>query len=154
MAKGDHIKNGDTIARYVPGGRIDKGRPMAKAYELSDTDKKAESPHLSVNWLEFFADKNTQGQVDEVRAILDKKLKIKKSACLALLNIENIHLKLAQNGLTVSILHWPDVTECYNDQSHSGIFFDVERDADVIALALSQINCNVVPDRKPDEPAA
>jgi hypothetical protein len=144
--KGDKVPDTDTIARYCPFGRLsESGRPTKAAFALTDSDRADDNPHLSVNWFEYFRNKSREEQVNEVRAILAKKLsRVGGQAKLALTKVSEIRSKVREADIDVRILHWPDKQpNFYNDVSHAGIF-DVEAEEDVIALKLSQIKFEMV----------
>ena len=70
-------------------------------------------------------------------------------AILVLLKVNDIHRKMREIDRSVDVRHWPmDGTgptgNSYNDESHSGIF-GVETNPEVTALALSQVECEIVP---------
>lgn len=140
--KGNVIPDSDIVSRYCSFGKLSEtDRPTKAAFELSDSDREDDNPHLSVNWLDYFKGKSREEQISEVRsAFVDKGYKLGGNAKFALVKVSEIHEKTREAGVNVRVLHWPDGT----DKSHSGIF-DVENDPDVIALKLSQMNCEMVP---------
>ena len=127
---------------------------MKVAFELAESDYNQEAPHLSANWLEYFEEMHKTGQIDSVRQILAQKFKrVGAKAKLALLQVSDIHRKMTEVDHTVHVLHWPmsgagPRGNAYNDVSHTGIF-GVETAPDIIALALSQVACEMVPARAP-----
>lgn len=145
--RGDNIPERDTISRYCPFTKISEitGKPSGDAFKLKSGDFKSENPHVSVNWLEYFAGKEKEIQINEVRNVLSIKMKggIGGRSKLALLKVAAIHKCFENSGCNLRILHWPDITDDYDDQSHAGIF-DVESDPDVIADMIAQVECELV----------
>lgn len=149
----DKISPGNTISRYCGFQTLSEetGYPTADAYKLSDTDRKHTPPYLSFNWLEYFQGKKRTEQIDEIRTILNKKMRrIGTQARLALLAVEEIHqeFKYAQENPNIDLQHLPVETPEWNDPSHCGLFWDIDQDEDVIAALLAQIPCNLVPAKK------
>ena len=140
--KGDQIPKTDTVSRYCSASRIsESGRPLMTAFQLSNSDLARNNPHLSVNWLEYFSNRSKEVQIDEIKRIFARKMNVRATAKFALINVSKIHENVAEVRQAVRVLHWPDIEN--KDDSHAGIF-DVEADPDVIAQALSRINCEMV----------
>ena len=149
----DKISPGNTISRYCGRQTLSEetGYPTANAYKLSGTDRKHTPPYLSFNWLEYFKGKKRTEQIDEIRTILNKKMRrIGTQARLALLAVEEIHqeFKYAQENPNIDLQHLPVETPEWNDPSHCGLFWDIDQDEDVIAALLAQIPCSLVPAKK------
>ena len=149
----DKISPGNTISRYCGATTLSQvtGYPTADAYKLSDTDRKHNPPYLSFNWLEYFKGKTEIEQIDEIRIILNKKMRrIGTQARLALLAVEEIHkeFKNAQENPNIELQHLPVETPEWNDPSHCGLFIDIDQDEDVIAALLAQVPCKLVPAKK------
>jgi|GEM_PF-797505 len=145
--KGDDIPKTDSISRYCPYSRLSEitGKPTGAAFQLKTKDIQSEiQPHISVNWLEYFDGKERANQIEEIRIILSKKMKIGTQAKLALLNVGAIYRKFESSEYSPRVLHWPDHTDYYDDPSHAGIF-DVESDPDVIADMIAQIDSELIP---------
>ncbi len=140
--QGEPIPEADTVSRYCSVTRLSElnGKPLGTAFQL----RKGE-PYISVNWLEFFADLSKEQQIDEVRAVLAKKMrKIGSTARLALLNVGAVQEGFPSTVGQVRVLHEPVSTPEYDDPSHAGIF-DLEPDPDLVADMLAQIDCDMVP---------
>ncbi len=145
--KGDSIPESDTISRYCSYTKISEtGKPLGAAFRLKSSALQSENPHISVNWLEFFNDKDREGQIEEIRTILSKKMKggIGGQAKLALLKVAAIYDYFGSSNYNIRVLHWPDRTDDYDDPSHAGIF-DVGSDPDVIADMIAQVASELVP---------
>jgi len=145
--QGDKIPETDTISRYCPPTKISEtGKPLGYAFMLSASDlkPKSEKPYISVNWLEYFNETDREGQIQEIRDILLKKLKISSKAKLALLKINLIYEHFKNSEYNPKILHWPEQTDVYSDPSHAGIF-DIETDPDIIADMIAQVETEIVP---------
>ncbi len=76
--KGDLIPESDTICRYCRRGTLSDitGKPTGASFQLRERDLQSENPHISVNWLDFFNDKDKEGQIEEIRTILSQKMRI------------------------------------------------------------------------------
>lgn len=144
--QGEAIPREDSVARLCGETKLseDKKRTLAGAWKLSSSDRKSPEPHLSVNWLEFFANACREEQLENIRHILAKKMsRVPRNGRLAVLTVEEIHRAVSEVGQSVRVLHQPSDQLEVEDLSHSGIF-DVEQDEDVIAQALSRADCELV----------
>ena len=149
--QGDGINYKHTVTRLCGRTKVsaDGSRTLTAAWQLRSSDRASPTPHLSVNWLEFFSGRERSAQIEAIRSVLAGKLNVKAQACLALVPVGEIHRVVNEAGKGVRVLHWPDVHFEYADMSHAGIF-DVEQDEDVIAQALSRVECELVPARSTD----
>lgn len=142
----DPIPHIDDITRLCGGSHIDPETgsigPGAFMLKEKDTDRS-----LSVNWLNYFQ-LNRESQVDEVRRVLTKKIRVRTSARLAVLNVgQAINSVQDATGGTASILilHAPDSLESqWDDPSHSGIY-GLYIDDDISAVALSEKIIEIYP---------
>lgn len=144
--KGDLIPESDTIARYCPVSKLSEetGKPTGTAFKPSERDLQSVNPHISVNWLEYFKDKKKEEQIVEIRTILSKKMnKIGNNAKLSLVKVKAIYEQFDNTEFKIRILHWPDTTDKYDDQSHAGIF-DIESNPEVIADMLALVESEMV----------
>lgn len=145
--KGDLIPHSDTISRYCAPMTLSEktGKPTGQSF-IRKSDLRFANPHISVNWLEYFSDKEKSEQIEAVRAILSKKMKLAKNAKLTLMKVGSIHEQFALDpDLAVRVLHWPD--DQNDDPSHAGIF-DIESDPDVIGDMLAIVEAELLPARR------
>jgi hypothetical protein len=127
----------DHIARYCSKLRCDEnGKPTGTAFYLRPTDS-----YLSVDWLNILSG-SRQEQIEQVREVISKRLKISIFGRIAVLKIGSICDYVAKNTgdkRILKVLHHPDGEHC--GPSHSGIhdmIIDMEIIADLIAEVIEE----------------
>lgn len=108
---GRPLLDADHIARYCRPACVDPNdnAPLACAFQI----RKSET-FLSVNWLEYFDVSSEAEAVDEVRAVLRKKLGLKKRGRIAVLNVGDAR---GATECDLRVTHQPTG----DDGSHAGI---------------------------------
>ena len=132
--KGDRIPDQDHIARLCKPQTVADGQIQASAFKV-----KAVEESLSVNWLEFLNCSSREQEITELRKILARKLEVKSSAKIAVLNVGTVCKKVltgSPDRRLIKALHDPEL----EDPSHSGIY-DLKEDDELIAeLILESVN--------------
>lgn len=128
---GEQLPDDDHVAYYCSSSKIDgRGLPSARAFLPRDHEN-----HLSVNWLERFEEPDRPSAVARVRLVLDKKIKIRPSGQLAVLNVgEAKNAARGAGNTTLGVEHRPE--PC--DPSHAGITGYSSGDM-VVGLALQSL---------------
>jgi len=124
--KGDHLPKQDHIARLCLQKTISDGQIQATAFQLRKTDE-----YLSANWVEFLNCSDREREIKVLRDIYPKKLTVKRTAKIAILNVGEVIDKVKNetpDGRTLRVLHNPNEV----DPSHSGIY-DLNQDDVVIS---------------------
>ena len=116
--KGDELQSGDHVARYCKPSSVQDDLPTVTAFEIKEA-----GGHLSVNWLEYFAEAESQSPCELIPYVRDAFLKkgftLRPSGRFAVLSVGLSTQRIASaQDRTVSFLHWPED----DDESHSGIF--------------------------------
>ncbi len=126
---GDPLPREDNVSRYCRPGAVDKGLPMAAAFE-----PKTGEEYLSVNWLEFFGAQDLKAAVDCVRdAFLKKGYRVRPKGAFATLNVGAAINAVSEAAAGLArIEHLP----LANDESHSGIFGYTADDKFAVAVGL------------------
>lgn len=98
---------------------------------------------LSVNWLEFFELHSREGSISALRKTYYSKFnRIGARAKLAVLNIGEVCdkiLKESPDRRKLEILHDPEITQEYEDPSHSGIYHLCHDDELIAELILETV---------------
>jgi hypothetical protein len=93
---------------------------------------------LSVNWLEFFKSSDRKEQISKIRKVYNKKLNVRKSARIAVLNVGdvcgNVQTK-SPDARELEVLHAPSS----HDPSHSGIYGLRQNDELIAELILETV---------------
>lgn len=124
--KDDPIPDTNHIARYCKPTHISDGKIQATAFMLREGEES-----LSVNWLEFLNCTNRESEIEEIRNIYSKKLKVGVNAKIAVLNVGEARekvIKESQDRRKLEVLHNPE----NDDPSHSGIY-NSKQDNELIA---------------------
>lgn len=142
--KGDVIPDIDHVARLCKGSSINEdGTVAASAFVLRQSED-----YLSVNWLEYFSQLDRAGQLNEIRSVFAKKMKISNTNRLAILNV-GLSRHAVREGTTsrrdLAFLHEPE-NHPHVDESHSGIF-EIGSDDLAVVESLAASVTNVVPAR-------
>lgn len=126
------LPDGDHISRYCKPTTIDEsGLPLAAAFELRQGEE-----HLSVNWLEYFSERDLSNAVEQVReAFSSKNYRVRSNGRFAVLNVGEAK-KAVQAAIehALRIEHLPSD----NDRSHAGIFGYTANDL-VVAMELKAL---------------
>ena len=69
------------VARYCPPRRTENGLPHAAAFK-----PRVGEGYISVNWLEFFGERDAAANIEHVRAAVGKKLRLSRHGLFAVLN--------------------------------------------------------------------
>lgn len=144
--KGDIVPDADHVTRLCGGSHIrEDGTIAATAYKPRPGET-----YLSVNWLEFFADKDREAALAEVRRALAAKRTIGSTSRLAISNVGGLRDFVRQESAArteLTVRHEPenDPDRLY-DPSHSGIYGIPEDDMAVPELIASNV-ASVVPAR-------
>ena len=108
------LSDEDHVSRYCKPSTVDDGSPLAAAFTLRDGE-----PYLSVNWLEFFGEKNQKAAIDNVRnAFARKGFGVRPNGLFAVLNVDaakSAAFECSQMDLCINHMPYSD------DPSHSGI---------------------------------
>ncbi|MBI5902074.1 MAG: hypothetical protein HZB84_01130 [Deltaproteobacteria bacterium] len=94
---------------------------------------------LSVNWLESLNCSSREQEITELRRILARKLDVKSSAKIAVLNVGAVRKKVlteSSDRRNIEVLHDPTPV----DQSHSGIYNLKHDDEEIAELILETVN--------------
>ena len=120
---GDIVPTEDHISRYCSPLRCtEEGQVTGAAFQLREIDE-----YLSVNWLEYLQQAIWQEKIQEVRRVLNSKLRLTANAKIAVLNVGDIidHVRTkSPDHRNLSVLHEPieDDPSQEDDLSHSGIY--------------------------------
>lgn len=130
--KSAKIPDKDHVARYCSPKHISGEEIQATAFML-----KVEEEYLSVNWLEYFRCNSRESEINELRKIYSKKLTMRASARVAVLNVGEVCekvLKESSDRRRIEILHDPTPPTPFHtgDPSHSGIY-NLRNDDEFIA---------------------
>lgn len=131
MAKNDVIPNEHHVSHLIGRSKIhdEDDRIDGSAFCLRDREE-----YLSVNWLEFLQLANREEQIQEVRKVLQKKMKqIGATSILAVLNV-GITKEAVSHRTKIRFLHDPSKI----DFSHSGIFDLIEEEKAVIGDLIAE----------------
>ena len=131
--KGDKIPGQNNVARFCRPWQAPDGHVEATAFMV-----RPDESSLSVNWLEFLKCSNREKEIAELRKIYSLKFTVGSRARIAILNVGEVCekvLKESPDGRNLEILHDPEFTEKYSDQSHSGIY-NLRYDDELIAELL------------------
>jgi hypothetical protein len=123
---GENVPDSDHISRLCnPSNFDDDGEIDIGAFQLK-MKKDGIEPYLSVNWLEYFRIPEREKQIEILREVLSKKLKrVPTNARIVVLNVGDICKRVhdgTDDNHIIEVLHQPEQTPEYNDESHSGIF--------------------------------
>jgi len=128
--KGDQLPAGDHVARFCARKYSSESEGVDPGAFMLRKDEN----HLSVQWLEYLKKAGRQEEIDEVREIFAKHLKIKPPAKIAVLNVGKTCEHVAwESEYRIRILHQPDEAA----EAHSGIF-GTEQDAELIAELITE----------------
>lgn len=127
---GDPLPDNAHVAHYCSRGQIDDdGRPAAHAFLPRKSEK-----YLSANWLEYFGVPHATA-IECVRGALGKKLTLRRSGRLAVLNVGAAKKAVRDvANETLSVEHQPEE----EDPSHSGIG-GYTRDDMLVGTALQSV---------------
>lgn len=119
--KDDPIRDGHHVTRLCTTTKLnnDQTRPIAAAFILNGHE------YLSVNWVEYFGLPNREDAIEQIRQWLSRKLDLRPSYRLALLNVGDLIARVKADTLgtvILKVLHRPDEPEQKPDPSHAGIF--------------------------------
>jgi len=108
---GGPLPDSDHIARYCRPGCVNQydNVPLACAFQI----RKGEA-FLSVNWLEHFDASSEAGAIDEIRAVLRRKLRLRMRGRIAVVNVRDARDATERE---FQVTHQP--TD--NDRLHAGI---------------------------------
>ena len=128
--KDDALPCGDHVARFCKRKYItESGNVGPGAFML----KKDES-YLSVQWIEILGKQNHQEEIDEVKEIFSRHLKIRPPAKIVVLNVgKTCDHVMRKSAYIIRVLHQPEQF----DGAHSGIF-DTNQDHEKIAELIKQ----------------
>nr|WP_143023870.1 hypothetical protein [Pseudomonas benzenivorans] len=133
---GPLLPGDDHVTRLCGGSHIDPetGGPSPGAFMLRQGET-----YLSVNWLEYFVQRNHEDRLLEIRQVLATKRAVRDSARLALLNIGRAIQHVGANP-SLSVTHEPiGPPSPWSDPSHSGINNIQESNSQVVAERLCQV---------------
>jgi hypothetical protein len=120
--KGDPVPIQNHISRCCFASKCTEGGQVTgAAFQLRETEE-----YLSVNWLEYLQRTNRRDEIQEVRRVLNSKLKLTANAKIAVLNVGDIlnHVCInSPDNRNLSVLHEPlEDDPVAKDPSHSGIY--------------------------------
>lgn len=134
---GDPVPTQDHISRCCFASKCtEEGQVTGAAFQLREGIDK----YLSVNWLEYLQQVNRQEEIQEVRRVLNSKLRLTANAKIAVLNVGDIlnHVRTkSPDNRNLSVLHEP----IEDDLSHSGIYgfkYDDPMIGDLIAEVVQE----------------
>ena len=115
---GDPVPIHNHISRCCFASKCtEEGQVTGAAFQLREGVDK----YLSVNWLEYLQQANRQEEIQEVRRVLNSKLRLTANAKIAVLNVGDIldHVRTnSPDNRNLNVLHEP----IEDDPSHSGIY--------------------------------
>jgi hypothetical protein len=132
--KGEIIPDSDNIARLCKPSTAPDGVIQASAFLLKDSEES-----LSVNWLEFLDCTNRLSEIIEMQRVYARKLKVGRSAKIAILNVGEIRDLVrteTQDNRNIEVLHDPD--ELHDDPSHSEVV-NMRPDNEFIAELICEV---------------
>jgi hypothetical protein len=116
--KGETIPDQHHIARFCKPTQAPNGQVQATAFMLRPGEES-----LSVNWLEFLSTSSREAEIEELRNIYSRKLKVGTGARIAALNVGDMRAEVlaeSPDRRNLRVLHDPQYGTV-NDPSHSGI---------------------------------
>lgn len=131
--KGDRLPDQDHVSRYCAPQTAPDGQPTGASFML-----KPGHDFLSVNWLEYFASRDQQAQLTQLRQEIRMNLAV--NGKFAVLNVGEVVDYVKENGpdnRLLSVLHEPND----DNPSHSGIHgygFEDDWVADLIAEVVQE----------------
>jgi len=142
--KGDLIPEQHHISRYCSATKCtENGEITGAAFLLRPTDRL-----LSVNWLQSFHLASRQEEINEVRRILNLKLRLGVKAKIAVLNVGEVlnyvHIQ-SPDSRNLIVLHDPEE----NDPSHTGIY-GYRYEDHLIADLIAEVVQTTYPAREPN----
>jgi len=143
--KGDALPDTDHVSRYCGGAQVKPdGTPSGKAFRLRML-RDGPEPYLSVNWLEFLEKADRTGEIEEIRQVLSRKLRLGSRAKIAVLNVgetvDHVH-RNSEDRRVLRVSHEPETNP--PDPSHSGIH-NLRLDDELIAELIAQTIKKVYP---------
>jgi hypothetical protein len=137
--KGDVVPDADHVTRLCGGSHLrEDGTIAATAYKPRPGET-----YLSVNWLEFFQDKDREGALAEVRSALAGKRKVGGTSRLAISNVGSMRAVIRQESSTrteLTVRHEPEEgPERPADPSHSGLYGILDDDMTVPELIAANV---------------
>lgn len=136
---GESLPDAHHVARFCDRKFCaEDGTVAAGAFML-----RAGEPYISVQWLERLARPDRAGEIEEVREVFSKHLKIRRSTQIAVLNagVTRSHVAL-ESGFQIDMRHQPEA----GDEAHSGIF-GTEQDGELIAELILETIQEIHPAR-------
>ena len=127
--KGETIPDQHHLARFCKPTQAPNGQIQATAFMLRPGEES-----LSVNWLEFLNCSSREIEIEELRNIFSRKLKVGMGARVAALNVGEMCAKVlteSPDRRNLRVLHDPQYGIVY-DPSHSGIY-NLKPDDELIA---------------------
>ena len=115
------VPDGDHVARYCRPLAVPKGKVTSQAFYLRpETEAQAEEKYLSVNWLEYFGDRDKKIAMRHVRSAFEKTFDPSEKGRYAILQVSRIIDLGAQLNppRPMSVMHLPNP----DNPCHSGIF--------------------------------
>jgi hypothetical protein len=131
---GPALPDAHHVARYCPPRRTENGLPHAAAFR-----PRVGEGYISVNWLEFFGERDAAANIEHVRAAVGKKLRLSRHGLFAVLNVGAARAAII--GAELCIEHMP--TD--GDPSHAGIHTRESLDIAVELRALVAASGDVHP---------
>lgn len=125
------LPDADHFSRYCKPSDVENGAPLSTAFQLRENE-----PYLSVNWLEFFGEKNQKSAVAQVRKAFQRKsYTLKANGRFAVLNVNAAKQAVKEHTrITLRIEHMPES----DDESHSGIHGYTQEDL-TVAIELAAL---------------
>ena len=133
----DKVPDKDHIARLCLPSKIEDEKIQASAFMLRKDEKE-----LSVNWLEFLNCTDRDDEISEIRNVYSAKFTVSKTAKLAVLNVGELRMKIAEESpdhRTLEVVHTPIISSGpdLGDPSHSEIY-NLMPDNELIAELILQ----------------
>ena len=126
----DTLPDSSHVLRYCSPKHVSKEIIKAPAFCFRPGEE-----FLSVNWMEYF-DKPVKGQVDEIRAALSRKLKLKPKGRFARLQVSVMKERIQ----SAQVKHIPEP----EDPSHAGIYTAGQNNRGIILELANMIKSDDV----------
>ena len=141
--KGDPIPDPDHVARYCGGSQIrTDGKVSGMAFRLKPREE-----YVSINWLEQLDRTSRSIQIDLLRPILARSLRIGAKARIAVLNVGEVKRAVrseSPDAREIDFRHEP----LEGDPSHGGIF-GLDQEDDLIGDLIASRVCATFPAKGP-----
>ena len=127
---GDRLPDADHIARYCAPRQVENGLPRWGAFQ-----PRAGEGHLSVNWLEYFGNRDLTAAVDAMREVFGATFNLRRNGCFAVLNVGDVTRRIQDTtNRSVRAEHLPND----DNPSHAGLVGYSHDDTEV-ARAIAEM---------------